>query len=606
MLRVGIFIFAGLSAGPARSAPEASYRWWPVQQPPRAIVRTDFALMAEIAEPKGQKPSTWLGQEHMLVESVAGLAAQAVNERRGDELVWIEPRNDDYRLWFESMTNRLRLADRGIFKPWELVRRFAQRGIIKGYILYTYDPSTGGVTRSRPGSDESVNVATALAGLLGGVLVSEGLEDEARQAGLTRLFDARGKSESWCFEHYGKKFNRRFALVQDPQMPHCRDIAIAHRMMTLFGTDTPTPEVYAWLKPLSSIVGWNGADEGKSVEQISRAGHTLLPCNWSMNLCALSAGSDRWDGGGKFRSLDPRRIAFDDGKHAISFIMSDGDNVQWMMGAFCTHRDYWGSPDHGKFPIGWGAAIGCLDQCSPDTLAYLKRTQPPNTTLNLHAGGYFYPDLLGLDRSPKVRREILAEHARRVGHYLERSDCRTYQFLTMDLDSPSAREAYAIFAREMPDLLGMFAIQYYPYEGGDGEVFWVSNGRGGEVPVVTAKFSIWGNMPAAKPRVGTPAKVALAINAAARTAAATNGLLQAWCVTHTWSGFKKTDGNDPQAGNANGDPSAQRAVTPTRWCVERLDPSVNVVTPEELLWRIRMMHAPAATRRVIVKWPASR
>jgi hypothetical protein len=294
--------------------------------------------------------------------------------------------------------------------------------------------------------------------------------------------------------------------------------------------------------------------------------------------------------------LDPRHIDFNDGKSAVSFIMSDGDNVQWLMGAFCLHRDYWASPDHGRFPIGWGAAIGCLDQCSPDTLTYLKRTQRPDSTLNLHAGGYFYPDLLGLDRGPEVRQRILAQHARRVNHYLKRSGCRTYQFLTMNLDSPAAHEAYNIFAREIDGLLGMFVLQYYPYEAGDGRVFWVSSGRGDDVPVVTAKFRIWENVSAKHERAGTPAKVAQAINQAAQTAAASNSLLNAWCVSHTWSSFKSANGDNPEAGNGGGNgASAERAVTPTRWCVERLDPTVKVVSPEELLWRIRMAHAPSQT-----------
>ncbi len=591
-----------LVSNTAWAAQPADFRWWPIQQTAKAIVRTDFTLMKEVLEPKSHKPTVSLGQEHMLMESVAGLAAQAVNEGRSDELVWIASSSPDYLLWYESMTNRLQLADRGIFQPWELVNRFAKAGVIKGYILYSYDPSPGGATHLRPGSDESVNVATTLAGLLGGVIVSEGQEEDAKKLGLKKLFDARGKTEAWCFKTYRDQLNRGYVLVQDPQIPHVRDIAIAHRMLVMFGTNSPTPEVYAWLKPLSSVLGWNGAEEATSVIPISRAGHTLLPCNWSMNLCALSAGSENVEGGGKFQACDPRRIPFDDGKSAVSFTMSDGDNVQWMMGAFSTHKDYWASPDHGKFPIGWGAAIGCLDQCSPDTLAYLKRTQRPRSTLNLHAGGYFYPDLIGLDRTPEVRRQILTDHARRVSYYLKRSGCRTYQMLMMNLDTPAAHEAYEIFAREIEDLLGIFVIQYHPYEGGDGKVFWVNNGKGGTVPVVSAKFSIWGNRAAKKANSGTPAKVARVINESASAARATNSVMNAWCITHTWSAFQKINDNDEQAENAKGDPAAQRAVTPTLWCVERLDPSVKVVSPEELLWRMHMAHSPKQTQRLIKKW----
>jgi hypothetical protein len=574
------------------------HRWWPAQEAPKAIVRTDLALMQQVADPGGQRASTWLGPEHMMVESVAGLAAQAVNEGRGDELVWIDMASESYAQWYQGMTNRLRLVDRGVFKPWALVERFTRKGIVKGYILYSYDYSTGGATKLRPDSDESVNVATSLAGLLQGVLVSVGQEKQAKRLGLKLLFDARGKTEAWCFANYRDQLNRTCALVQDPQMPQCRDLAIAHRMMAIYGYDAPTPDVYAWLRPLSSVIGWNGGEEAKSVAPISRAGHTLLPCNWSMNLCALSAGSENCDASAKPATAAVRPPQLDESGHSVSFIMSDGDNVQWLMGAFCTDERYWASPDRGKFPMGWGAPLACLDQACPEVLKYLKQTQPANSTLSLHGGGYFYPDLLGLDRGPAERKTILVEHARRMGYYMNRSGCSTLMLLTMDLDNPAAHEAYEIFAREIPGLLGMFVMQYYPYEAGDGKVFWVRARNADEVPVVTCKYRLWVNTPGNKPRAGTPAKVAHAINESVRQSEAAGQRLNAWAITHVWSGFKQITGGDESAENAAGEPGAKYALTPTGWCVQRLDPKVKVVSPEELLWRIRMEHAPEQTKRL--------
>jgi hypothetical protein len=575
------------------------HRWWPQQKAPQAIIRTDLALMREVIDPGGHKTSAWLGPEHMLVESVAGLAAQAVNEDRGDELVWIDLPKGNYDLWYQGMTNRLHLVDRGVLKPWPLVKRFARAGIIEGYILYSYDYSPGGATKLRPNSDESVNVATSLAGLLRGVLVSEGQEKQAQRLGLKKLFDARGKTEAWCFEKYRGKLNRTSLLLQDPQMPHCRDIAIAHRMLAIYGHDAPTPEVYAWLNPLSSVIGWNGGEEAKSVAPISRAGHTLLPCNWSMNLCALSAGSDECDSCGKLGAARPRPTELDDDAPAVSFIMSDGDNVQWFMGSFCTDKRYWASPDHGRFPVGWGTPLGCLAQACPEVLAYLKQTQPTNSTISLHGGGYFYPDLLGVERGPAERKAILREHARRIGYYMKRSGCSTLMLLASDLDSPAAREAYEVFCQEIDSLLGIFVMQYYPYEGGEGKVFWVHASNGDDVPVVTCKYRIWANTPSTKPCAGTPAKVAHAINESARRAEAAGERLNAWAVTHVWSGFTKIADNDEAAENAAGRSGAQFAVTPTLWCVQRLDPEVKVVSPEVLLWRIRLAHSPERTRRML-------
>jgi len=591
-----------LALAPAAGKAGQDGRWWPVQKAPRGVVKTDFVLFKPLKSANGKQLSPGLGPEHMMAESVAGLAAQAVNEGRLDEMVWIGlGSHKDYARWYKGMVRRLGLEERGTLKPWELVARYAKLGIIKGYILYAYDYSPGGPTRLREGRDESVNVATALAGLLGGILISEEQEPAARAAGLERLFDARGKTVAWCFQTHRDRLNRSFVLAQDPQMPHNRDIAIAQRMLVVWGTDEPTPSVYAWLHPLSSVLGWNAGDEGKCVVQISRNGHILLPSNWAVNLAILSAGTHAAPPAARLKPFDPTSLTEKDAaEHAVAFMMSDGDNVQWMMGNFCSHPSYWASPAHGKLPFGWGVAAGCLGQVCPEALAWLAATQRDATTIVQAGGGYFYPDLLGADRPPGVRQQILARHARRIARHMRRAGTRTLTFLCMDLDSPQAREAYAIFAREIDGLAGMLAVQYAPYEAGDGRIHWAKDGRGTEVPVVTCKFSIWANLRNA--RAGTPARVAALINQAAATAQAAGEPLQCWAITHAWSAFRKIEGNDPQAENApHGARDAVRGVVPTLWCAERLRRDIRVVCPEELLWRIRLRHHPETTRAAIAR-----
>jgi hypothetical protein len=294
------------------------------------------------------------------------------------------------------------------------------------------------------------------------------------------------------------------------------------------------------------------------------------------------------------KTFDPKQLDLSDTGDAVSFIMSDGDNVQWFMGSFCMDKNYWASPDHGSYPVGWGAPLACLDQACPDAAAYLVDTQPDTSTVNLHAGGYYYPDLLGKRLDPEARRNVLTTHAKRLNHFMQRSGGTTLMFLCMDMDSADAREAYAVFAREIENLTGMFSIQYYPYEGGNGKVYWVKNAQGQDIPVVTAKYAIWANLD--HERGGTPAKIARLINSDAKE----DPSLLAWTIVHTWSGFKKIDNEDEHAENAQfGAEGTDAAITPTRWCVDRLDPAVHVVTPEELLWRIRLQDRPEQTRALL-------
>jgi hypothetical protein len=65
-------------------------RWWPTQKPPRTVIRATIAVRIE---PTNSPPYYHSGIDngpvHMLVESLAGLAAKAVNEGRSEEMVWI-------------------------------------------------------------------------------------------------------------------------------------------------------------------------------------------------------------------------------------------------------------------------------------------------------------------------------------------------------------------------------------------------------------------------------------------------------------------------------------------------------------------------------------
>ena len=70
-------------------------------------------------------------------------------------------------------------------------------------------------------------------------------------------------------------------------------------------------------------------------------------------------------------------------------------------------------------------------------------------------------------------------------------------------------------------------------------------------------------------------------------------------MTHAWSPYEReADGTVRDL--PFGDRRGQRGVSPTKWCVDQLDKdNVRVVSPTELLWRLRLHHDPAATAHAI-------
>ena len=569
-------------------------RWWPVQAMPKVLVR----LQKDLPAPRAPC--------EMMAQSVAGLAAKAVNEGRADEMVWVGTDNVDIEDWYARLVKRQpQLELRGTVGLWDLVDRCTRKGIIKGYILYSYDRSRGEINEHRPAINGSVNIATRLAGLLEGIIVDESIEGEAKQHGLKLLLDVRGKTQAWCFETYQDRFNRHMLCTQDPQKPNIRDLAIAQKTLTVFGYAEPVPTAMKWLEPLSPILGWNGGDEFKTTQMSTLWGHLQTATDWAVNLPVLMAGTERAELP-KVKSLDPRTIDWTDRRSAVSFIGSDGDNVDYYEGSFFRGREgicYWGNPDRGKIPFGWSCCFAHLAQLCPEAIEYAVATQSPNDCFLESGGGYYYPDLFGRERTN--RWELLAQHARRTWALMKRANTRVIGFNVAKLDSPDALKAYQVFAGQTDGLLAILAFQYDCYEAGAGKVFWVKDRNGVEVPVISARYSIWKHTNP-RPRSGTPAKVAREIRQTVEKAAAELPRYD-WVNVHAWSWFKKAPGADENAEdmpqeNAEGQ-GGTRGYTPVTWCVERLPAGIRTIGPEELAWRIRMKHDPEQTRKSIQDWP---
>jgi hypothetical protein len=569
-------------------------RWFPVQAKPAGI------LHAVNDASSGPRLAAAL-----LLQSAAGLAAKSVNERTGDELIWVDTGNAGLERWRTEVTHRLSLENRGEFTAWQLVERLRDKGLVKGYLLYRQDDSAGELNEHRVKIDNSVNVATSLAGLLGGVLVEERLEDEAKKRGLELLCDTRDKTQAWCFHTYKDRFHRRLVLMQDPRKANVRDLAIAQGAFTCYGDDQLADEVFAWLEPLSAVFGWNGGDEFITTRLSSEHGHFQTATDWCTNLPVLMAGSEQ-NTPSPAKSFDPRTIDWNDQRSAVSFLLSDGDNVQWLTTTFFDNPNYWATPSRGAIPFGWSSCFAHLSQLCPGAVAEATTKQLPNDHFVEWGGGYYYPDLFAAQRPD--RWTLLAQHARKIWLRMQANNTRIIAFNVADPASEAACKSYEVIAGETEGLLGILVFQYAPYEGGAGEVYWVKDRAGVDVPVVTARYSLWEHTNQ-RPRSGTPAKVAREITETAQAAKTNSTPRYDWVIAHAWSYFRKASGADEDAENLPQDSAArnggQRGYLPVTWCAERLPNEVRVVSPDELLWRIRWQHNQPQTQHAIEQWAAA-
>lgn len=551
-----IFLAGWLSVCSFQAVASTVENWWPEQKKPDYILKCTLSRYNDI-------------REMNLAQSLCGLAAQAVNEGTGREGVWIETRVEDYELYYKAWRKRLKVRESGSFDTWSLVKRFKGTGYVKGYVLYD-------CTRK----DNSINAATVQAGILKGVLIDKTQEEDALRLGLTKLYDACkvNLDEGW-FNQYKSELNNRLIVLANPVAGNNRDYAIAHKAMVYYGVSPLLHSILEWVRPLSPVIGWNSGPEFQHIEPCSRWGLINTASDWCMNLPMLSIrGNEKVV---KLKSVNPKKIAANENAVYHSFVMSDGDNMQWTFGGFVNSPDYWNNMYNGDIPMSFTSCVVNLSMAAPDVLHVLAESQPKNVSVVEYGGGYYYPDLFASKRQNAD--ELLREFARIVNVHMKKTGVKTFGFICHKVDSDDALRAYRIFAEELEDVAGMIAVQYVPYNGGHGRVFWVKDRENNDIPVLSAKTQIWANLNTEGS--GNPSRVAEAINRDVEVCE-TEGPVLGWTIVHAWSRFGK-NGDTVVDVAANGKKGV-RGVTPVYWCKQLLNKKVKVVPVEELLWRLRM------------------
>lgn len=540
----------------------------------------------------------------VVLQTLAGLVARQALQARSREMIWVPPPQTAYRHWLKMLLAHTGARLDGNHSIWELVERYRARGVVKGYVLYRFERSSRPVNEITPEMDISLNVATSLCSVLNAVAVDESLQQEAEARGLRLLADARRMSEEECYARYGSRFSGKVMAIQDPKIVETRAEMIALQAFVVSRPGALYERILRTLEADSPILGWGTGNEDQFTLPSTEWAHFQTGTTFCFNLPVMSSEYiGKTFPAAKLRSRHPPslwELDWREDVHYVAFIMSDGDNVSWLMGNFIedAERAWWSNPHRGKFPIGWSFCYTDLAQVCPYALQHLYETATPKDDLVLMGGGYYYPDRFGVKRSEPLK--LLRLHAERVGAYMRMGRLRTLLFNTQRWDSPEAVRAYRLFAQTAPNLLGIFAIQYYPYPAGKGKVIWVDNEQGDQIPVVSARYAIWNNV--RRENEGTPSMVARWLNSQPVRGQGNVEERFSWVTVHCWSWFRKrTESEPPEAEDIDQakdtQPGVERGLSPVKWCVEQLAPHVQVVTPSNLLLLLRLHKNPANTLR---------
>lgn len=377
-------------------------------------------------------------------------------------------------------------------------------------------------------TDGSVNAAVALCSAHGAVAVSARTAPRAASLGLPLIADARGRDLEWVLATLGtSRFSAKVSLIQDPKKTGMSDVAIAFNALPWYVADAnastgAAPRIWGALSPPFAALGW-GPDERGTVAAASRAGGGVIASDWAMNLDVLSAFD--------VPAFHPPLVAAVPGAavsaraaaastHTAAFLMSDGDNVQWLLGGFATDAKYWGSPDRGAVPMGWTVSSATAD-LAPALLSRLYREATPRDALvgGLSGASYAYLDDMAAD-SAAAAAELTLAFARKAGF-------TTLNVMT-DSNAPLAQEAADALLSVTSPLNALFVYEYDNYAGLHGSIRFSTTDR----PIIGARFNLWGD--------GTQggnffniSQAAAALAGAARDPTSADGY--SLIVVHAWS-----------------------------------------------------------------------
>lgn len=246
---------------------------------------------------------------------------------------------------------------------------------------------------------DTINLATTIAGVSNGIAAAPSQVAVLTSApyNLPIIKDLRGQFNSklsvyqYLYNNYWGSCTHRVLVGLNPgaHKGTIRDYAIAMGAAVVW-LDPNVPSENTLLRSFlssmpagSAYMGW-WTEEQAGVMLASEYGISTVASDWSTNLSVFA---------GMSRTVNvkpvPEKPALEN-KIYLTFIMSDGDNLQYMEHKM---KEHWDNPDRGSVPIGWTVSPAVLD-AAPSMLNYYYETATPNDCLISGPSGigYTYPN----------------------------------------------------------------------------------------------------------------------------------------------------------------------------------------------------------------------
>lgn len=346
-------------------------------------------------------------------------------------------------------------------------------------VLKQFSHALSGYVLANAGDISSAVAYTAVAAL-DAVIVTPNNVAVAAAAGLPMLYDVRNQTLIWALDTFNVSstpFNRRIAALQDPtKIGFVGDYTVFSRGIFWWDTDmtsTLSKRVLGSLSGPAAIFGW-GTSEDQTVAAATTNGAYVHASDWAKNMAVLCNYRTAKAGHLAPPPAPPAPRSSGAPVHTVTFVMTDGDNIQWLLSGMTADPKWWGSPDRGAVPLGWTLSPALVELASVVYDVFADSRSSNDTFVAAPSGvGYTYPDMM----SPAVLDDFTALTAT----YMNRSGLSIVNIIGEDYESANA----AAFTAQA----GVDAVVWYDYASYSllsGNVTFANN-----KPIIGGRFQLW-------------------------------------------------------------------------------------------------------------------
>lgn len=403
--------------------------------------------------------------EQTMIVTLQGL----ISSKSEKQIYILSPSEPDYEIWLKDLNKNYNVKYKLIKDPWTLIDKF--NSYINGYALYS--------TVKAP----SINNACTLASLNDSIAIDESIEDTLNSHGITNLIkDCRNTDKSWAFNtlwNSGLNHSTVIELPSDKYMS-LRDYAILSKSLIFYEDDVNETSlresIFRSMTDNGRILGW-GPDEHTNVSLSSNFGLDMIAADWSYNLSVLSS----------FPSIPqtqkiPKEITEEDGVHYVTFIMSDGDNQQWLLGSNFNIKNWFGSPNRGKFNLGWSLSPSLYYLAPTVFNKYYQvsssKEYNDNYVVSPSGNGYMYPSKFPPDK--------LINYTKRLNDYMEKVN--QHSVLILDDETFYEKDLWDKYTCNS-NIDGLLYLNYDKNNAYEGKIIWSNN-----KPIISCRDLLWGGL----------------------------------------------------------------------------------------------------------------